>query len=355
MHRSRQIFVVATGAYDNLGDIVLRRVLLQWLKRTGPLHVYVGRSPAEFDQGLELSDNDRVYHSIIRFYLAGLRAAARGRAHYVFKPGEIQMSIQGLKEHVGMLPLVAAVRLTGGKAVRVGTGSRNWSRLPATLLRPSIWLSNLTYWREADTARYMAAGEIMPDLAFAAGSDLQSGARKTEKRDRLAISMRGDKEFPSAAWIEAIKTFAKGHQLRLVVVTQVKGDGARSRQIARLECAECVDWKVGDSSQALEGKLRAIYRESAVVVSDRLHVLILAATEGAVPLGLVTNASGKIGRHFDAAGMSHIELDTRERTTRDMLDQLEAALGRRDELSQALEKARAQLDAVSSNVRGELR
>ena len=49
--------------------------------------------------------------------------------------------------------------------------------------------------------------------------------------------------------------------------------------------------------------MRETYSETRLVIGDRLHGLIVAATEGAVPLGWVESSTGKIRRHFNAAKM----------------------------------------------------
>jgi hypothetical protein len=73
----KQIFVPARGQFDNIGDILLRRQLLDWLRSSGPLHVYLGSSPPGYAEGLRLQPEDVRYHSFRAWYLAALRSAAR--------------------------------------------------------------------------------------------------------------------------------------------------------------------------------------------------------------------------------------------------------------------------------------
>lgn len=51
--------------------------------------------------------------------------------------------------------------------------------------------------------------------------------------------------------------------------------------------------------------MREVFSESLIVIGDRLHGLIVGATEGAVPLGWVESSSGKIARHF-----SHLNFES---------------------------------------------
>ena len=121
----REIFVPARGQYDNIGDILLRRQLLDWLRDSGTLHIYLGQSPVGYDEGLRLRTGDVLYRSFRHWYVAALWSAARGRASYAFKPGEIQLTLIGMKEHLSMLPVIALIRATVPRRARMSaiTGS----------------------------------------------------------------------------------------------------------------------------------------------------------------------------------------------------------------------------------------
>ena len=76
----RKVFAVGRGQYENVGDIILRRQLLDWIRPGGELHVYVGHSPAGYDDGLRLSPDDHLYRSLRAWYRAALTSAsAAGR------------------------------------------------------------------------------------------------------------------------------------------------------------------------------------------------------------------------------------------------------------------------------------
>jgi glycosyltransferase involved in cell wall biosynthesis len=352
----REIFVPARGQYENIGDVLLRRQLLDWLRECGPLRVYVGYSPDGYDDGLRLRPEDVRYRSFVQWYMAGLASAARGRASYVFKPGEIQLTLLGMKEHVSMLPLLALVRLRGGVVARVGVGSRNFSRIPRALIMPSIAASDLSLWRDSETAAYLGHGDVMPDLGFGEGSPgsvLEPAGSDSEspRRDALVVSMRSDlghRPYPSAEWLSAVRTLAGRHNLEVWVATQVHVDDERSRQLAVQLDARLLPWD-GTAHHEQEERLRALYRRSALVVSDRLHVLVAALTEGAVPAALLLDSSDKIARHFAAAFIDDVSVASASLGEQGIVDRLEALLGRREELLSQLEFARA--DLRSAHVR----
>ncbi len=337
-----QIFVPAIGQYDNIGDVVLRRPLLRWVRAAGPLHVFVGRdAPAGYVAALDLGAQDRVYHSFLRWYLAAFAAGLRGRMNYVFKPGEIQMSLRGLKEHVSMLPVLLLARLRGGKVVRIGSGARNFARWPWALLWPSVALSNLVLWRDGDTAAYMGKGGVMPDLGFADGDE----AWTRLGRDALVVSMRGDRNPVPETWVAAVRALADHLRLRVTVVTQVARDDAMSLDLARRLNASVLPWD-GRDHVAQESALQAVYRRADVVVSDRLHVLVAAFTHGAVPMALLTDQSTKVARHFRAAGIEGVDVGVAGRSVEDLVETMSAIHGRSDALFASLRKARRELDAV---------
>lgn len=339
------IFTPSIGQYENIGDIILRRPLIEWLRPAGKLHVYVGQAPEGFEAALGLGASDAVYRSFPAWYLAGLGAAWRGEACYAFKPGEIQLTLKGMKEHLAMLPLLALVRFRGGRIVRVGSGARNFAALPRALMRPSVSLANLVRWRDQRTAEYLGQGGVMPDLGFSDGdTHMATGARPW-----LVVSMRGDRQGVSEDWLDTVRWLSAHLGLKIRVVTQVARDAALSRELAHRLSASLDDWD-GTAHDRQEERLRSVYRETRVVVSDRLHVLISAFTHGAHPIALLTDASDKIRRHFAAAGVTGMDLQIDGPPDAAVQEALRLMMAREDELRQSLSQARDSLRAVREEV-----
>lgn len=338
----RDIFIPGIGQYDNIGDIVLRRQLLSWLLPLGRLHVFVGNAPEGYAESLGVSAPHVVYRNFGAWYVQGLKSAARGGASYVFKPGEIQITMAGLKEHVSMVPLQLLIKLRGGSVARVGAGARGFEKLPRAIMKPSLALTDLIVWRDARTASFLGAGEVMPDLAFGEGREQPRGE---EPRDLLVVSMRSDRTLPRPEWLAAVRNVADRHDLKIVAVVQVERDSARSADLARLLEGDLDVWN-GDDHDGHEQHLRGIYRRAALVVSDRLHVLLTATTEGASPLALLVDDSDKIERHFAAADLGHIAVYSKNMTTADMRAALEGALSSWEATAKSVGNARAKLTSV---------
>ena len=354
MRAGRDVFAVGRGQYENIGDIILRRPLLTWARQgAGRLHVYVGNSPAGYDQGLGVADGDVVYRSLAKWYLALLASAARGHASSVYKPGEIQLTLVGMKEHLVMLPAAILIRLRGGSVSRIGVGARNFAPLPRALMWPSNAISSLTRWRDDGTTAYLGFGASMPDLGFAEGMpDAElAAAMDDDGRDVMVVSLREDTEvaprpYPDAQWLAGVRGFADARGLTLWVVTQVSVDDERSRRLARDLDAELLAWPTASGHAAQEERLRALYRRTLVAASDRLHVIIAAFTEGAAPVGLQLDDSDKVSRHFSTIGIDDIALNTSGLSADELVAGLERITSRRAAMIERLIAARARLAAV---------
>ncbi len=345
----RTIFAVARGQYGNIGDVMLRRQLLDWVRDAGPLHVYVGDAPDGYAEGLALHPQDVTYRSLLRWYAAALRAAVTGRAAYVFKPGEIQLTLLGLKEHLSMLPLLAVLRARGGAAVRVGVGTRGFAAIPRALVRPSVALSDLTLWRDDATAAYMGSGDAMPDLAFGEGADdetLVRAGQGSAGRDVLVVSLRGDGEarpYPGRAALAGIRAYADAHDLEVWTAAQVQVDDERAAALAEDLGGRALRWREARGHDEQERALRALYARAAVTVSDRLHVLVAACTEGAVPVAGAVVSSEKIARHLGTIGVHDVGLDLVGGDAAAVQRRLDELGGRRGEVLSAVLGARERL------------
>ncbi|WP_144795955.1 glycosyltransferase family 4 protein [Microbacterium paludicola] len=342
------IFVPGVGQHENIGDVILRRQLLSRLREHGTLHIYVGSSTDEYDEALGVKSEDVLYRSFAKWYRRAIVATATGKGTYVFKPGEIQLTLVGMKEHLSMLPVAALARLRGNPVVRVGTGSRNFARVPGILMRPSIFLSNLTMWRDTRTSSYLPGG-LMPDLAFAEGSTPEEMPDAND-RDIVIVSMRSDREQTPQPWVDSVRAFAANRGLRIVVVSQVIRDNPKTEELAKRLGGEPLTWSGADHGRR-EDELRSLYRRSLVAVSDRLHVLIAAFTEGAMPAGLLTDSSDKISRHFEAADIQGVTLEVSPGVTEEaIVAWLQVTAERREDLLPKLASARREIDEVFDRI-----
>ena len=299
------VFAWSTGQDFNIGDSLLRRPYLEQLADLGPVDAWVKGASAGYLTGLGTDHLARVSHSFPRWYARLVGSALRRKTVVAFNAGEMRVgrSRAALVLTLGLAAAVARVR--GGASVWIGASVQPTDD---PLLR---WIyrfvsRRLTYvrWREAGSQQTAVPRAVGPDWGFATGTPTQEWP--TAPRDVAAFVLRGDRPEPSAAWLAWWREILERNGLRAVVVVQVDIDTPRAHAVAAQLGGEVVTWETGVPHDEQEATVRAAYRRARIAVGDRLHGLVVAATEGAVPIGWVESSRGKIGSHFDAAGLRYV-------------------------------------------------
>ena len=343
-----ELFVVATGQDDNIGDAVLRREYFNRLREVGRLHLFVGPASADFLDALGLDQSDVVYASLRHWHSTAWKALIRGTVWFVDKPGELQLDAVTLNRQLKLLPLVLAVRARRGQVLRLGMAIKSIDPHYLIRIRSILRFSTRTFWRDTETSRAFGTGEAGPDWAF--GWDGLAHAASEKQRPCIALSYRGDRDQTSDMVLEAIGTYAREASCRLLVVTQVRRDGARSASLARRLKAELVAWPDDRSMADQELVIREVYRDCALVISDRLHALIVGMTEGAVPLCITDNGEPKVGRHLEAVGFDGSTIRA-EDAGQTLVEQIERQAGRREEVVESLRVAMSYLDNLTEQLK----
>ncbi|MGY1594297.1 glycosyltransferase [Geodermatophilus sp. SYSU D00708] len=341
-----KVFYWCAGQDDNIGDIILRRRMLQTLQKLGPCHVYVGSASHGFIDALELRRCDRAYASFAGWLGAISAHALRHRAFFAFNPGEVDSDpIQGLM-HLATCPVLALVRLRGGTVFRAGVGLRTWKPVWGNMIRLTARLSTVNLWRDDSTRDVVGRGGVAPDWAF----DLTETTRAEGRtRRRLTVSMRGDEAEFSPQALSAVRALADSNSLQVTVVSQVVRDNPSAVSLGKLLDAEVVTWSDRDHA-AQERLLQEIYRESRVVISDRLHVLLLGVACGAVPLGLMEHDDRKVRRTLEAAGLRNWSKDVRGLSTAEMTAWASSRMSAESELERAYEAARHMVRDIDTSI-----
>ncbi|GAA1744205.1 hypothetical protein [Microbacterium paludicola] len=295
-----EVFAWSTGQDENIGDSLLRRPLLDHLRSIGPLRVFVGAATPGFKTGLGVQHDDHLFTSFPTWLFQAARTAVSGtRVTLVANAGEVPVSRKGALRvaairAVGLLPRVTLLWLGAGVP-----GARSILSKPYASLAKA---ARGAAFRDAESITLLGAGATMPDWAFSLGTPTREW-QDASARTRLALVLRGDRTRPSDAWVEWVRGLADGLHLTPTLVVQVRRDTALARDLAAELAGEVVEFPESRSHAAQEELVRRIYREARLVVGDRLHGLIVGATEGAVPLGWVESSRGKIARHFSTVGL----------------------------------------------------
>lgn len=352
-----EVLASAVGQHDNVGDTVLRRAYLDTLRPLGRLHVLVGDKPDGYVRGLAPREGDVLHREPSSWRRAVSSALLRG-AVYAFDSGETELRAPYGQRYLRLAPLLLANRLRGGAAVQAGVGVREpraWRVPIASVLR----LCDVVAWRDAYTRDLMGVGTVAPDWAFALGTpSAELVADDGTDRPLLALGVRLDTPTRRLelddAWVARLRELADALGLRPVVVVPVARDTAPAERLAARLGAECVGFTDGDHVRQ-EERLRDVYRRSRLVLGDRLHAVVMGATEGALPVGLTRPARpqappDKVARTLEAAGI------TGTCVPRDLADvmatrsALVAALARRAEVMDAVVTARERLDQLADEM-----
>lgn len=338
-----KIFVNPAGQRDNLGDSVLRRPYLAALRSAGSLHVLAGND-LDYASGLGLVTSDVIHVSRVRWLVAAAISMARAEGAFALNAGEVIGSRSERRRAwwQSLLALIARVRsspvLLSGVSVRPGTSAQ------ATRLASLAHAADLVCWRDEWSRDQIGVGRVAPDWAFGTGGEFPVD---DDARDLVAVSMRGDRPMPPPDWFDSVLEICDELNCAPVVVVQVRRDAEHAEDLAARLNADILPWPVKDDHATHEQKVRAIYRRSRLVVSDRIHALILGYTEGAVPAGSTTTPTEKIKRTFSPVTSLPIAPSAEDR----LAERWRILISSRSTLAKDLAQARDALTELSHEIK----
>lgn len=284
-------FFSAAAQADNLGDAVIRRIALGWIPSDGrTVHLYVGDLPEPYVEVVADGRGDlRVYRSSRDFCVAWASSAARRRAGVVFAPGprSAGRSVSETLTAFRALGMSGVTRLAGGPVVTVGGALVGRTSPALTAHRLSARMSHHHSLRDPSSRLLLGVGSLVPDVAFA-GADPTSSPSGPPL---LVISLREDRGVDGAN-LAAMVARAREQGVEPVLVTQVRRDESFHEDLATRLSLRHVGWGGRTHREQLH-RLDTVYRDAAVVFSNRLHVCIFAARHGAVVVNAETR-SGKV-------------------------------------------------------------
>lgn len=351
--RATRTFVSLTGPAGNIGDALIRRETLAWAMGTSDdLVAYTGDAPDVWLRQLGVPPEAivlRTKKSVPRWLR--LLVLAPRRPVLVFEAGEIPLDRgNGLRELVFLVETLI-VRLKGGIVVRPPRGIRAPSWPALAVHRLAARLSQVTLWRDESTLATARCGRLAPDIGFSAGT---RAGHAWGERGELLVSLRGARPLPDAEWLSAVRETAERADLSIRTVVQVREDESRARELARLLGGEFEPW--GDTDPLVqEERLRQRYDAAQVVISDRMHVLVLASLSGAIPIELVPRPTMKITKAFAAIGLHGVSVDSSASDQTRMRAALLPTTERAAEVSERVRIAAATLEDIEHDIRDAVR
>lgn len=348
--RRTKSYMWLLGQDENLGDAVLRRRLLRAVAEVSDPVVYVGDATPSFVECLTAGIECRVSRSSLEWYLDAAKSLVRNPRHwaFTFNPGEVRANRMTTMWHLKLLPLLLVARLLGGRVLSFGVGLHSDSQPWAWTISRVVGLSRVVAWRDTLSPRIAGRGVTLADLAFDE-PPAQDATATDAQRELVTVSWRGDREPPDEETLRELNRTADALGAQLVFTAQVRSDNALNERLAALlPDARFVAWPDDVSHAEQERRVRELYRASHLVVSDRLHCLIIGLTEGAVPLCVSVGDDKKVARHFAAAGLSGVVISSTPAAVRTWTN--EPLERRREEALAALRTAQTQVATVDQTL-----
>lgn len=306
-------FVKVTTQYENVGDCLINRELLRLLAERSDVYLDTKSCPAEFAKQLQsVLTQTGPNHKILQgsFYAAMLRARLQRRECFWFlMPGGITgngKNGSSFKTWATDLPLRINHAL-GVKICQVGASFGNMSSQHLNVWRQRRNFFSVFSPRDSLSAEYLIAHGIpcdpcIPDLAFNIFQDPPShrpdrplSSTSAEQQLNGCFSFRTDQAPEQEAYVRSeMQNLCEslGSHIRWKPIAQVRRDlpGMQALSNHLLQLKLNVE-SVADIHHDIESCL-AFYRSVDFVVSNRLHVLLMAASQGARILALTGTKPG---------------------------------------------------------------
>lgn len=344
-----QAFLYIESQFDNLGDALINRELLKLMAEHAEVTAGISCVPLSFQKmmGLDFLNSLKLDRTRGRsgFLLHILSKALRGQRCYLFlSPGGWIGELDGrlnLRSWVHTF-LYYVLALCGVKICQVGISYEDLGFKLSLMLRSRSRAMHSHYVRDPLSRKIMTdmsvrIDGICPDLAFYAFDN-----KAPTNPDAVTFSFRADQY---SGQLDDIKQFVAlfldyyGVERPVYIVSQVKKDDRYNTELA--------DWlaeKYGIHAQVDIGSeviadTEAFYRRSSIMVSNRLHSLLLAGSVGnAMIAAPITQHNKKIMALFEEIGFEHHVFTASDMQTKATPVLLERLCG---EVFDASEKKRA--------------
>lgn len=338
-NRPQDLFFHLAGQDDNLGDSALRLAYLNAARGEGRrLHVYFGAATPDYVSGFALTRRDRVYTHRPTWLNAG-DAAPRG-IHFL-NAGEINPP-PGLFPNIHRTRELRRTVEAGGVFIAAGFGIKDPTAISQVEFDDVLRNAAIVSWRDQPSRDAAGFGDVAPDWAYSLGTPTTQWSSVGD-RPLLAVTLRFDRPWPGEQWIASVRDLATHTSTRVVTLAQVSRDAPRAVRLAKELGGEYLMPPSMDHA-TLDAYARGAFKMARFVVSDRAHGLIIAASEGAYPIGSAADPQ-KIHRLLATAGLG--DLVGRYDQIDDFSAQVEDRL---PALAPSIDAARVELTALTGRI-----
>jgi polysaccharide pyruvyl transferase WcaK-like protein len=290
--------------FENVGDALINREMIQLAKLNSDVFLDLSRCPADFISTLGLTKDDAV--SVVDGGFLALcvgmmkKRLAGEECYYFLSPGGYFGEVKGLEllsKYVTTF-ILFLISMIGVKVCHVGVSyerlGSNFSFI--TKLRSKFLHRHIV--RDEITAKYLTEEKIKFDFV---GADLAFNLFENDTAGNgkeVFVSFRCDqnpRQFELAKQLITKLNKQLPPDIKMVFYSQVERDSAYMQQLyaycnqdnkVRRNC-EYIS-VLGDIEKSLDTLKRARY-----VISNRLHVLLMASSEGALLLPCILDGYNK--------------------------------------------------------------
>ncbi|MBN8453811.1 polysaccharide pyruvyl transferase family protein [Accumulibacter sp.] len=308
------IFFALRTQYSNPGDELINTALLRELAARTRVIALCVDVPDWYVENVMLGlgrhgANVTLERHSARFYARILaRAFGREKIWVYLSCGDTTQT----KEHdardylkstiLGTLQRFPAVHvgMVGVSTARI-TSSRAWLLRMAQTRGGAITVRDTA--SKAVLERHGIDAMLVPDLAFALSFSPKP------RQETVVLSFRSHNAISDALLTEGLKRvvpWALALGFKLAVVWQVEHDRAFSEALAKILDLPLIVREAPRINRLAE--LTAIYDKSGFVLSNRLHVLLLGASRGAIPIALLAREDRKISPLLQDNGLGAIAI-----------------------------------------------
>ncbi|WP_339876380.1 polysaccharide pyruvyl transferase family protein [uncultured Algoriphagus sp.] len=309
------LYIVATQ-YDNMGDLLINKCLIDLLSVNRIVYLDCKNVPEDFKNILLESKNVKEFSTISKFSLKGLGLifipfSNFGFSHIFKSPGPFG-GAKNLNDKIRYLLfyfIYKTFHLKHTEPVLIGNDliidsafdKWFWNRL-------SSFMSNI-YVRSHLNLKVFSDNGIRasysPDMCFLLSN--ASKVRKMEK-NKICISFRDlNESIYERELIESLQIAINYYSLlnySIEFFYQVSRDKDFNKKLYNLFANNS---NIIFRDEVLTWSERDYYSEFDFVISNRLHVLLLAQCNGVIPIGLINNnvKTNKISNIYSSIGMDN--------------------------------------------------
>ncbi|WP_013322873.1 polysaccharide pyruvyl transferase family protein [Gloeothece verrucosa] len=336
------IFYSAQTAYNNLGDLMINKILLTYLRKYGKLLVDSREVPDDYLKNLGIEPDEKISQFTLKpnYLMILLRIKSlfhqpnNQKIYQVFTPGH-RYAKPSFFQSLPLLKFIlinSILRIFGIRLCQFGISIGPFSK---PLMIHEVWKSKLMYFysvRDNISKEYahkigVKNVYLFPDLAWLMEVDSQKYLHKDgQESDYIIFSYRSSTHAfaPSENYqkqlfnvLDKIVEIARLQwSKKLVISYQVDQDYQFCKTIAQ-RYQTSID--VTFIEQILdESSMYDLYSNAYMVFSNRLHVLLFSLSCGSLPVGVIDKVNhDKITGIFNDAGLEELLIDIGKDTVED--------------------------------------